>query len=85
MNPLDSTRTAAFHVTIRDCLVGAWVARHDDLADAQLIDPKAQTWLIDVGGREHRGPAVDAAHHNSSDAVKDMLRHWAKEHHQLFD
>jgi hypothetical protein len=77
MNPLEATRSAPVHVTIRDCLVGAWIARDDDPASA---DPRGlnASWTIDVGGHEHPGPAVDPTRHASSDGVKDMLRHWAK-------
>jgi hypothetical protein len=85
MNPLQATREAPVHFTIRDCLVGAWIARDDDPATADPRGLNHSSWTIDVGGHEHRGPAVDAARHGSSDGVKDMLRSWAKEHAELFD
>ncbi len=84
LNPLETTRHSPMHVTIRDCLVDAWIAGDGDAASAQPAE-NSRTWVINVGGQEHRGPAVDLTRHASSDAVKDMLRHWAKEHSNLFD
>lgn len=74
MNPLETSRNTPLQVTIRDCLVGAWIARDSD-----------PTWMIDIGGQEHRGPAFDLSRHASSADVKDMLRDWAKQHAELFD
>ena len=77
--PLEATRTAPISTTIRDCLVQAWVVSNE----AAPADPGA--WMIDVGGHENVGPAVDRAKHESMQGVKDMLRQWAKEHPALFD
>jgi hypothetical protein len=77
--PLEATRTAPVSATIRDCLVHAWVVTKEGAPN------DAGAWMIDVGGHETLGPAVDRSKHQSMQGVKDMLRDWAKEHHDLFD
>lgn len=76
-NPLDATATTPVSATIRDCLVHAWVASNNPATPG--------TWMIDVGGHENPGPPVDRNKHASMDGVRDMLRQWASEHHELFD
>ena len=78
-NPLDATQTAPVSATIRDCLVHAWITKN------AAESGTAGTWMIDVGGHESPGPAVDRDKHASMDGVRDMLRQWANEHHELFD
>jgi hypothetical protein len=77
--PLEATRSSPISTTIRDCLVQAWVVTNDSAPS------DAGAWMIDVGGHELVGPAVDRVRHESLHDVKDMLREWAKEHPTLFD
>jgi hypothetical protein len=77
--PLEATRSAPISTTIRDCLVQAWVVSNE------AAPTDAGAWMIDVGGHENAGPAVDPSKHASLDGAKDMLRQWAKDHPALFD
>jgi len=77
--PLQSTRSAPISTTIRDCLVQAWAVSNENAPE------DVGAWIIDVGGHENVGPAVDRSKHDSMQGVKDMLREWAKQHPALFD